>query len=674
MEKDTKDPNAKPNPTEIKLSASAQGWRDWDRRNLRTIAKQREIPYLQFDGMSYSMQYFENEKIGMSYIYPKKNKSETPFTSGIGAEKIKTLGSMINGYHFEPSFTIKYKNEPMDDLSTIVTNWVQDSRNKEKYDEKARIQNRVLFEQGTAYTIERYLSSTVADKKILSPYVDLSKLDKVKWVDNGTKSEDYCCTEHLRGTKVFWENMTLNDVDDQPRGYVVQLVQYDLLKEIFGKLENWQYVGKGKGEARMLGDMYGTVDAYHPEFLQQDIAENEMVEVFDRINGRYQIYISTIPMLEEGFPLKIVSPKGGIPIAKGDLNPSEDFAISRGIPFDMKIDQQLYDLTFKIALIKMKQSAYVPTVNNTGKYMSAGIYEAGMMSEGFNADKIQALIKDPGIKPADFSFLDLIKKGIDDKSINPILEGQAGDSNSLGEYLDKTRKAMLKIGYVFDAVVNWERQKSLLRFYNLVAYGIRKKPDGTYADLSLSEDGGDDSTLNVQFKQDNTDSEDSMFQKNLDAADEGRNVKHASIDPKLLTQILEDPDYTVDCEIIPVDKNNDTITQMKLVQKITQAQALFGPDSLAVDRLKKRYARVMQEDFDDFFKSADELQLEAAQAQQQMTQYVQNGASQQGNQQQTPQPNAQPVPPVNQTSMRPNPQPLPQSGDFKKQMVDGFFK
>ncbi len=647
---------------EIILSPNAQKWQTWDVKNLYAIAKQREVPYLQFEGMSYSQQYFENEKIDMSYIYPKRNKAETPFTSGIGADKIKTLGSMVNGYHFEPTFTIKYKNEPLDDLSIIITNWVRDSREKEKYDEKMRIQNRTLFAQGTAYAIERYVSYSVEDKKILSPYVDLAKLDKVKWVSKGKKGIDYCCSDHLRGTKVFLENMTLNDIRLQPRVYVVQLVQYDLLKEIFGTLENFKYVTAGKGSPRMLSDMYGTINAYHPEFLQQDIPENEIVEVYDRINNRYQIYISKIPMLEEEYPLKIVSPGCGIPIAKGDLNPSEDFAISRSTAFDMKIDQQLYDLSFRIALIKFKQSAYVPSVNNTGKFMTSSVYEPSMMSEGFQADKIQALIKDPGIKNADFSFLQLIKDGINEKSVNAILEGQAGDSNTLGEYLDKTRKAMLKIGYVFDAVTNWEEQKAMLRFYNLCAYGIRKKGDG-YEDVTLSDNDDSNTTWNVKFQDDNYASEEDMFKQDIAAEKEGRTIKNAVISPKLLREIIDNPDYTVSSDVVPVDKNNDTITQMKLVQKITQAQQIFGPESMAVDRLKKRYARVMGEKFEDFFKTPEELELEMAQAQQDMANYVQNQATQG----KPGQKNGK-VSPDQKVVTR------PQGADYQKQMVDGFYK
>ncbi len=367
-------------------------------------------------------------------------------------------------------------------------------------------------------------------------------------------------------------------------------------------------------------------------------------------------------MLEEGFPLKVVSPSGCIPISKGDLDPSEDFAISKGIPFNIKIDQQLYDLTFKIALIKMKQSAYTPSVNNTGKFLAASVYEPAMMSEGFNADKIQSLIKEPGIKQADFSFLSLIKEIMNDKSINPVLEGQSGQSNTLGEYMDKTRKAMLKIGYVFDAVINWEKQKGLLRFYNLCAYGIRKGPGGGYEDMSLSDTDDSETTWNVKFQDKNYTDQRDMFKQDIAAKKEGRNIKNAVMSPLMLREILDDPDWSISSDVIPVDKNNDTIAQMKFIQQFTQARDLFGPESLAVDRLKKKFARTFGQKFEDWFKTPAELELEMAQAAQEMQQYVQNGAAGQGQ--------AQPGAPV-QAQNKPA---RPQASDFKKQMVDGFFK
>ncbi len=347
------------------------------------------------------------------------------------------------------------------------------------------------------------------------------------------------------------------------------------------------------------------------------INENEVVTVIDELNNRFQIYISEIPMFPEDFPLTVTSPSGKINIAKGDLNPSEDFAISRGIPFDTKIDQQMYDLTWKIMFIKMKQSAYVPTVNNTGKFLSSAIYEAGMMSEGFKAGEIEKLMDNPGIQNADFSWAKLIQESIDDKSLKSILEGQVTDAGTLGEYLDRSKKAMVTIGYIFDAISNWEERKSLLRLYNLIAYGVNKKADGSkeYQDIFI---GSENDQWNVKFVDDNYVTKGEMFKKDLAAKDSGYEMKHATISIKLLQKVVNDPEFLVEVDVVPVDKNNDTIAQIKFINKLTTAQQLFGPDALANDRLKKQYARFFNDSYTDIFKSPEELQLDLMQAQQDM--------------------------------------------------------
>lgn len=651
---------------DIQLTASQKAIRDSDRLGLVAAANLREYPYLQFDNMSYSRQYFENEKVGLNYIRPKRNKAETPFTSGITANKIRTIGSMVNSYNFEPVFTAKYQGKILDELSTIFTEWVRDSRTKEKYDEKMRTQNRSLLEQGTAYTIEHFVNNTFYEKPILSPYVDMAKLDEVKYAKGTKKVYGMPQCDHLRGTKVFLGNMKQSDIDKQNIVYTVEFAQHQDLKSAFGCLENFQYVKEGKGAPSMLQNLY-IQNPYHLDNVEAMVKENEVVTVIDPINNRFQIYISTIPMFPEDFPLTVVSPSGKINIAKGDLNPSEDFAISRGIPFDTKIDQQMYDLTWKIIFIKMKQSAYVPSVNNTGKYLSSGIYEPGMMSEGFEADRIQSLIKDPGIKPADFSWAEMIQKSIDDKSLRSILEGQVTNASTLGEYLDRSKKALVTIGYIFDAICNWEEQKSLLRLYNLIAYGVSKKADddSQYQELFI---GSNEDQYNVQFvdnlpstEQEIKQFEAEMFKKDLAAKDDGYGVKHATISIKNLRKLVNDPDFIIEVDVVPVDKNNDTIAQIKFINKLTTAQSLFGPQDLATDRLKKQYARFFNDSYSDIFKTKEELDLELMQAQQQMAQNINsqaNAALPQDMKQQMAQAQSNGKPKL----ATPNP------------MVDGFFK
>jgi hypothetical protein len=77
----------------------------------------------------------------------------------------------------------------------------------------------------------------------------------------------------------------------------------------------------------------------------------------------------------------------------------------------------------------------------------------------------------------------------------------------------------------------------------------------------------------------------------------GRETRITYIDPDWLKSLKANFYY----EIIPTDKNNDKLTQMMFLNAMTQAMQFFGPQSLNVDYLKKRFAHVMGEDFDKFF-------------------------------------------------------------------------
>ena len=119
----------------------------------------------------------------------------------------------------------------------------------------------------------------------------------------------------------------------------------------------------------------------------------------------------------------------------------------------------------------------------------------------------------------------------------------------------------------------------------------------------------------INFNSPNTKTSEDIHQEELDYEKEhGTQVAYTYIDPELMKQVLEDDDYYLCYEVVPVDKNNDMFNQLVFTNMITQATNLFGADSLQVDRLKKRFAQVMGEVFDDIFLGAQELEAKRAQA------------------------------------------------------------
>lgn len=593
---------------------------DFDMKRIFQNSMSREQAHAQFDGMGYMLYNETNEKADMSFLAKRRNKNETVITSGITHEKDSTLLSMINGFNFEPTVHAYFKGREIDDLSTILTSWIRDSRERERYDEKKVLQNRAAIVQGTAFTREKFVETNLPNKLILDSEIDFTKLDELRFRNDGvTKVSEGASCDYVDGKKIFLDDIRQPDIRLQPRVYTVDYVPRDMLYGIFGKSKRWQYVPQDNAGA---GLDFITSDSIYSDmrFYENDLEKIEIMETFDRTENRYQIYLNRVPMLHCEFPLTAISPKGIIPIAKGDISPMNLFAYSKSLPAKTKIDQAVFDMMLKISIVKFKQSAFVPTANNTGKILTSEIYQPSAMIDDIEADKLKPLIDAPGVTQADFSFLNFFREMIDSKSLAALLEGQSGGTNTLGEYLDQQKKASVKIGGVFDGIINWEKQKVELRLYNLLANGARKLTGlRGYKDVYAKgeTDTGEEGMNIIHIEDEVSKTPEEVFDMELEAEDAGYNERHYYLKAKNLKRMLTDPDFYFTFEITPVDKNNDKLTKAMFVAEISQAQAIFGYDSLAVNKLKKKYARVMGHRFEDFFKTEEEIEMEQMEMQQQ---------------------------------------------------------
>jgi hypothetical protein len=54
-------------------------------------------------------------------------------------------------------------------------------------------------------------------------------------------------------------------------------------------------------------------------------------------------------------------------------------------------------------------------------------------------------------------------------------------------------------------------------------------------------------------------------------------------------------------QIVPTEKNSDTLARILFVQNVREAMEVFGPESLNMDHAKTRFATMIGEDFAKFF-------------------------------------------------------------------------
>lgn len=630
--------------------------RSFDLYRLFQISQVRESSLPQFDGMGYSRWNETNEMADISYLAPKKNKGDTRITSGITHEKDSALVSFFLNMNFEGNVRVFYKDKELTDFGTTLTKLVRKSREEENYDDKRSYYYRNYISQGTSFAREQYTEMWIPDKQIVGN-PNPAQLDQVKWIDKGYKKVNCGCESILvDGKKVFLEDIRQPDIQKQPGVYTVEYVPRERMMAIWGSTPRWKNVPfMVTPTAISLGTL--AQGSIYSDWIWGEIDFNkvEVIQVYRPFVQRYQIYINGVPMLPCDFPLKAISPSGLIPIAKGDADLMNMFAYSKSEPSKTKIDQAVFDEILQNMVMKQRQSAMVPRANMSDRIVTPDMFLGGRVISNLNPLDVPPLIENPGITQSDFSFYELFKTHIDSKTISSILQGQQPSTNgmTLGQYMDQQKKAFLVLGSKIDGIIQWEKRMLELRVMNILSHSYEEDDSsGGYKSISMEDDMFDGSKgMNVvNFQSPNMKTSDDVFAEEIQyEKDNGFQVAFTYIDPKLMMKVIDDEDYYLCYEIVPVDKNNDMFTQMKFVAMITQAQNLFGPDSLQVDRLKKRYAQVMGEVYDDLFLNPQELDAKRQQAAQL------NPTGGQGN----PAPGASTAKPIPSPFVTPSPQDQP---------------
>lgn len=598
--------------------------RSFDLNKLFAISQVRESPHPQFDGMSYIKYNETNEMADISYIAPKKNKFDTRVTSGITHEKDSSIVSLLQGFNFETNVTVFCKDKEMPELSTSLTAWIKKAKELDHYDEKRPTNYRNIITQGTSFASVKHVQEWVPNKVITSDDNSYyTSKEGISFELVGQKKKFEGPTVQLEdGKKVFMEDFHQGEIRKQVGTYIVNYTPRDRVKSIWGNHPRWKYVPKrcnpGVGS---VGAMITQGSIYSDWwYMQVDFDKMEIIEAIRPYENRYQIYINGVPMLPAGFPLTVVSPCGDTFLTKGDIDPMNMCAYSKGIPAKTKMDQALYDSFLRCTKIAFEQSIFPPSGNNSGRVLSPDIFMPSKITRNLRKEDISILTDNAGLQPAHFSYMTLLQTQIDNKSVSSLLEGgqQNGDM-TLGQYLDSQKRQLIKLGGIFDGIINWEKQISHLMLMDLLYHADMIQDNIPIKDTL--EDGSKGTRV-LRFKTDNYGTSDDLHQEENDykfgnpdkgIPASGEDVRYCDMNPDDLKAMVNNPDYYFYYEVVPVDKNNDKVTQGMFISMVTQAAQLFGMQSMAVQKLKRKYAQVMGQQFDDIFLTEDQEQTQAKQ-------------------------------------------------------------
>ena len=603
----------KPNLTDNERLA-----RNSDIENLSRMKMDRDQPHVELDGMTYVEYYESNRKKDLAYLPPKKNPQDVRISSGVTREKDTTMVSTLLNFNFQADITAFDTNDIIvQGLGDSMTNLNKKSREVEDWIRNRRIVYREFVSQGDVFMLElhteefaRQALSKVEWSPVEDNILDYEVKTRVQKVFSG------CRAKMITGTKVFLGSMRVEHIEDQDRVAIVQVHKRNMAHKKYALWERWENVPTTI-DSMSLGESGNVYQSWN----MTQIKEDEVYEImlFDKAANRFQIYLNGVPMLPADYLLTNISPSGDIPMAQGKYEPISDFAYSKGQPSKTRVDEEVLDESTKLMIEGMRQGRKPPMGSRKKKAYSHNIFVAGQVTPDMQDGELFSILQNPGLQPADFSFHQLIKQGIDDKSVNKSYEGadQKGDPTATQVTQEKEQQ-MLKLGQSIDGIIAFERRLTWLRTYNILENWTKKYDK----DLGKVQEG-----VYGQYRSFSVDTELENGQKGMKVyrmtTDQYPSKREALQEEKAMTkkygkqtrivylqpEILRQMKYIWFIIINPTPKSNDVLSQVLFVQNMRQGLEMFGPESFNMEYVKQRWAVLINEDYSKLFRKVDVMQL-----------------------------------------------------------------
>lgn len=572
----------------------------------------RNAAHKEINDQNYQEYYDSNLKAANSYIPPKKNPEDTRIVTGTTEEKGNTLLSAILNYNLEPNIIAFDKDQmEVDELGRNFEDLVKKSREIEDYDTKRMLIYKELLDQGTCFVEELWVEETRVQKKLADiDWYNGVDVKKIKWTPKDIAGFCGCQTRLMRGDKVFLGNIREFEIKKQPYLYTFEVMSYAEAETIYKNWSRWKFVPK------KVVKVAPTEDSTYRHWTLEEQQENyvEVIKFQDKWANEFMIMLNGVMMLPAGFPLEAVSPSGEYTIAKGDIYPiSNFFAYSKSIPAKTKVDQGVLDEMLKLIVLKTQKSYMPPLANNTGRVLSRKIFNAGEITNQIDPNKISPIGDNNGVSQSEFAAFEFIKNIVDQKSVSPAFAGdQTSGRQTATEILELKKQQMMKLGLVIYGIINLEKQLSWLRIYNILTNWTKKQ------DAKVNELTGQ---LEDTFKTFIVDSqmEDTRMGKKIisftpDAAayspeqimEEEEQLSQQMRTPVRKTYMHPDVakmKYFWYITIAPTEKASSDLEFIQFKQTIQDAITLFGPQSVNLPYLQKRFGVLSKQNPDKFFVS-----------------------------------------------------------------------
>lgn len=613
---------------------------------LRQWRDNRDKARKEWNGMRYPEWLNMCRETQLAYVAPKEKDEDIQLNSGLTRQKISTEVDVVLTQNFETKAKAFDQDDVfIDNLGDVLSDM------KFKVDELEQwIDNRRTIYEGMATFGSYYtLQLTKFETHVRKTPVKMDEFGKIdiKWNETPKKSKPVFVTIPLESSMVLFPDMREPDIQKQSGVAIARIITEGEARTRYGHFDRWKYVPTRQGinQTNQLSEL---LTLYKSDYsVTQVLGEGEIEEViFMRatpFGNELMIYLDGVPMLPilelsydetkqrydiSGFPLTSWSASGKYPIVKWDKIRIPNFAIARGTPGDSQFDQETLDVWIRLVFEKALRSIKPPMGNRSGIRITSDMIKSGKVVSQIRKDDIFSILPPElvqGVTSGEFSFYEMMKKELDEKTSTREFAGLGGKTQTATEFTENRKSQLLRFSALIDGVIRGEKDRADLIVKNQVipfwcnpeyssnpsdteklekAEDVIETKSKPFRTVTVNKkDGADRSSNIINIGPINTDS-DEVYKLEKEEEKEGKKNKHIYFDPDFYDFV----NTFLYWDAKPSEKDNDTLQLMTFKQNISDGINLFGVQPATNDPLKKRWAMMTGEDYDTWFPATDDVQ------------------------------------------------------------------
>jgi len=588
-------------------SPSEENFLSFLQKRAREMYEEREESRFQFDDKTYSENFQDNSKGGLSYNPITTNEGEWRIVSGTTRQKVVTQVSSLLSFNFNFSILpINKSSIPDIKLGKRAEELIESTLEQENF--KEDILPNIFKEyaiQGDAFCQNIVVDRTETIKKISNN----SDLSKAEWKTRERQMLPEARLKQISGINFFPGNINIAGIENQPDIIYLDLITYSEAKSLYGKLKNFNYVPKNTRQwnDKTIEYKNGINEAVGSSM---SVVDSGMVEVMfyeDKWNNNFNFTLNGVLMLpvyedNDSFPLTHFSPSGEYTIAKMSNCTSFDFFYSKSIPQDTFVLQNAYDEFLRLIMEKMESSFKGSLINKGTVSIDEEIFRPGGIFENpdFNEGDIFPAIanNNTGVTSSEFSTMQFIKNLIDEGSYSPTFSGQDSQGDkTLGEIQIQQRQNLKKLGGSLVGVTSFLKQIGKLRLYSILdTYTNSEDLKGELSKIGrnlLKEttfENGKKGLKIIKFKKSNLESEEIKAINDTLSEEHGKPIKIEFLDPVELRKTIE---YNWIFSVEPTPKDSSELRKAQRSEAFARLYSIpmiaprinndFVGDTIAID-------------------------------------------------------------------------------------------